>query len=98
MTRFEEIGVDIQYSSYNKKQAERSFVKSCEMCCTKGIRIDCEKCAIACAHKAVIEAFDSKVKSSMIAKVFEVCGMVAQSVEQPGIAGVPPVQVRPILL
>ena len=69
MTRFEEVGTDIQYSAHSKDQAVKCFKRSCELCCTKGIRIDCDRCAIASTHNSVVEAFESKVKAPLIAEV-----------------------------
>lgn len=59
MTRFEEIGVEIQYSSTSKRKAQRSFRYSCNVCCNRGMHIDCDRCAIAYAHKTVVESFEA---------------------------------------
>lgn len=60
MTKFEQIGVNYQYEAATKEQALRSFQYSCNCCCYRGMRIDCDCCAIAQAHHLVIAAFDSK--------------------------------------
>lgn len=59
MTRFEEIGVEIQYGATSKRKAQGSFRYSCDVCCSRGMHIDCDRCAIACAHKSVIESFEA---------------------------------------
>ena len=59
MTKFEQVGVNYQYSAENTFQANNSFKYSCDCCCNKGIHIDCDKCAIAEAHSLVIAAFAS---------------------------------------
>lgn len=60
MTKFEQVGVNYQNDAESKEQANRSFRYSCECCCTRGLRIECDRCAIAVAHNLTIAAFDSK--------------------------------------
>lgn len=60
MTKFEQIGVNYQHEALTKEDANRAFKHSCNCCCQHGMRIDCDRCAIACAHDLVIAAFDSK--------------------------------------
>ena len=57
MTRFEQVGVNYQYNAETKNQALKSFMHSCYCCCMKGMRIDCDRCAIAEAHKNVVACF-----------------------------------------
>ena len=59
MTRFEEICVEIQYGATSKRKAQGSFRYSCDVCCNRGMHIECDRCAIACAHKAVVESFEA---------------------------------------
>lgn len=58
MTRFEEIGVEIQYEATSKRKVQGSFRYSCKVCCSRGMHIDCDHCAIACAHQTVVESFE----------------------------------------
>ena len=58
MTKFEQIGVNFQYNAESKRGANKAFKYSCDVCCNKGIHLDCEKCAIAVAHSLVVAAFD----------------------------------------
>lgn len=60
MTKFEQVGVNHQYSADNKEGALRNFQYSCDYCCTRGMHISCDHCAIAVVHSLVIAAFDSK--------------------------------------
>lgn len=53
MTTFEKIGVERQENARNFYQAKKQFDWSCELCCTKGMRIDCDRCHIAWAHDNV---------------------------------------------
>lgn len=58
MTKFEQIGVERQLESNSKSEAMRCFKFSCKVCCYRGMRIDCDKCAIAHTHNEVIACFD----------------------------------------
>lgn len=60
MTYFETIGVDYQYHSTNIHEAERSFKKSCNKCTTRGMHIECDRCAIASVHGNILEYFKLK--------------------------------------
>lgn len=60
MTKFEQVGINYQYAAETKEQARRSFDHSCNCCCNRGMRIDCDRCAIAVAHNHVIAALDSQ--------------------------------------
>ena len=60
MTKFEQVGVNYQYSAESKQQANKSFQYSCACCCNKGIHLDCDRCAIAQANHLVIAAMETK--------------------------------------
>lgn len=60
MTKFEQVGVNYQNDAESKEQANRSFHYSCECCCTRGLRIECDRCAIAVAHNLTIAVFENK--------------------------------------
>ncbi len=59
MTKFEQVGVSFQNEATNKRDAERSFAYSCRCCCERGMRINCDRCAIAVTHHMTIAAFDT---------------------------------------
>lgn len=60
MTKFEQIGTEMQYDAYSKEDARRKFLKSCKACCERGIiRVECARCVINCAHDLVIASFDA---------------------------------------
>lgn len=59
MSRFEQLGVSRQEDSVSKADSARSFHRSCAICCARGLRIDCERCAISYAHSMVSAAFDA---------------------------------------
>lgn len=51
MTAFETKGVELQRDSSSGFQARKRFENSCNICCTRGIRIECDRCAIKVAHE-----------------------------------------------
>ena len=59
MTKFEQIGINYQNDSASKREANSSFRYSCRVCCERGIRVECDRCAIAATHDAVIAAFET---------------------------------------
>lgn len=62
MTKFEQIGVERQYQSLDKVESDRNFRISCNICCRKGLHIDCDRCAISVAHEAVQVVFGEEAK------------------------------------
>lgn len=54
MTKFETIGVNYQYAARNTDEANKAFAHSCDCCCHKGIRLDCDRCSIAFVHSLVV--------------------------------------------
>ena len=58
MQKFEQVGVNYQYAAASKKEAQRTFAYSCNCCCNKGMRIDCDHCAISHVHSMVLAYFD----------------------------------------
>ena len=51
---FFEKGADIQYQSTSIQQADRNYNKSCDFCCSVGLRMRCEMCPIEGAHATVV--------------------------------------------
>lgn len=60
MTKFEQIGINIQMSARTKEDALKKFNHSCTLCCTKGMHINCDHCAISAAHSQLIAIFEDK--------------------------------------
>lgn len=58
MTKFEQIGVERQLESENKMWALKNFRHSCNVCCYRGMRIDCDRCSIAFTHNEILAYFD----------------------------------------
>ena len=60
MTKFEQVGINYQYAAPTKEDAQKAFQYSCQCCCNRGMRLDCDKCQIAFAHNLVVATFDSR--------------------------------------
>ena len=60
MTKFEQVGVNYQYDAVDKKSANKAFKISCNICCNRGIQLNCEKCSIAVVHDLVIASFEER--------------------------------------
>lgn len=65
MTRFEEIGVGFQQNAMSKRDADRSFHSSCRCCCERGMRLNCDRCAIFETHSIMISIFQSREKTEV---------------------------------
>ncbi len=57
MCKFETIGAERQYESASKYEADRNFRISCNICCSRGMKINCDQCAIAVAHELVVSTY-----------------------------------------
>lgn len=58
MTKFEQVGVNMQYESESKAVAVKKFSRSCDCCCSKGMNIECDRCSIAIVHRLVVASFE----------------------------------------
>ena len=58
ITTFEENGVERQYSSRSMTDAIKNYKKSCHICYTHGMHIDCDRCHIKGAHLVVMDTFE----------------------------------------
>ena len=60
MTKFEQVGVNIQHTSRTKEDAQQKLKYSCDCCCNRGLQIKCDKCAIEITHKLVMASLDTQ--------------------------------------
>lgn len=58
MTKFEQIGVNLQNDAMTKEEARKNFSYSCRVCCNRGMQIQCDKCAISVCHQETMACFD----------------------------------------
>ena len=56
MTGFENKGCELQMECDSVYQAVKAFEYSCKVCCAKGVRVTCDRCAIAAVHENVVSA------------------------------------------
>lgn len=61
MTKFEQIGVERQLESDTKAAALYNFKHSCKVCCYRGMKIDCDRCAIAFTNSEVVACFEEYI-------------------------------------
>ena len=47
MSRFLDVGVQIQQEARTIRAAERKFEHSCEICCSRGYAYNCDSCSAA---------------------------------------------------
>lgn len=57
MTKFEEIGCAMQRDAETPMDAAIKFKQTCDVCCARGIHLDCDKCAVAGTHSLVMACF-----------------------------------------
>lgn len=60
MTQFEHIGVQNQMDATNIFEANRAFSSSCRFCSERGIRIECDRCAISVVHDRIVAVMKGK--------------------------------------
>ena len=63
MTKFEQVGVEVQYDARSTEEASRSVQDSCRVCCERGMHIECDRCAIAATNAILVAAFDTEMTS-----------------------------------
>ena len=56
MYKFEKIGSNLQLESSSIPEANVNFKHSCNICCTIGLQIDCNRCIISASHDNVVAA------------------------------------------
>ena len=60
MTKIEQISVNRQYEDETVREANKAFDHSCDCCCNRGMKIDCERCSIEFVHSLVVACFNEK--------------------------------------
>lgn len=55
--KFQDNGVLRQETARNANGAKWCFGYSCNICCNKGLHLECEECRILEAHKEALERF-----------------------------------------
>lgn len=68
MTKFEQRGIELQHEAVSVSHARKNFAYSCDVCCNRGLHLDCDRCAIAATHSLVVATFE-RVSVSMPRRV-----------------------------
>lgn len=55
MTAFEEKGCTLQMESTSTHEARQRFERSCNLCCSKGRNVSCDRCPINACHEQVVK-------------------------------------------
>ena len=58
MTRFEEVGRKRLQCAPSSIAAIKDYAHSCAICCARGYRIECDRCAIKETYNFVMEFFN----------------------------------------
>ena len=62
MTKFEQIGVNRQFDATSIEELNENFKHSCDVCCRKGMHIECDKCHIAYTNVLLCAYFNDTKK------------------------------------
>lgn len=57
MTRFEDVGISRLLDSSSRREAKRSFERSCRKCSESGRRTLCDSCPIRCTYENMETVF-----------------------------------------
>lgn len=69
MTKFEQIGVELQYDACSLHQSSKNFQYSCRVCCERGMRIECDRCAIRATHEMTVAYFASTQENPLVLRI-----------------------------
>jgi hypothetical protein len=64
--KFVQISKNLQDACSTPEDAKRAFATSCNICCSRGIKMDCDRCPVKAHHELVVavmadlEEFDMK--------------------------------------
>lgn len=78
MTRFEERGIEIQKDSRSEFDCKRRMQTSCDICSTRGMQIECKRCAIREFHELMLSVYHDvyaarSIKSGEVSNFKVVC-------------------------
>lgn len=65
MTKFETIGVQLQMDAETPRDAVRKFSYSCRVCSSRGLRIECDRCAIRATHESTVAWMKDQQEESL---------------------------------
>jgi len=58
MQKFIQTSINLQTTAATKEEAQKNFKTSCTICCSRGIKMDCDRCPVKTHHELVAAVFD----------------------------------------
>lgn len=58
--KFIEIAIRYQQNSSTIEEATKMFNRSCDICCLRGLHLDCDHCQIEAVHKMTVSILSEK--------------------------------------
>ena len=59
--KFIEIAVRYQQNSATIEEAIKMFKRSCDICCYRGLHLDCSHCQVEAVHKMTVSILSEKI-------------------------------------
>ena len=84
MTRFEQIGVNHQNDATSVQEATRRFANSCKICSERGVRIECDRCAIRITHEQTVAFMRDYEESESTRRFRELIAPLCRPLPEPG--------------
>ena len=60
--KFIELSIRYQNAASTKEEAVKNFERSCNICCNRGLHLDCDRCQVSVVHNMTIAVLDDLEK------------------------------------
>ena len=60
--KFIEVAIRYQNTASTKEEAVKKFERSCNICCNRGLHLDCDRCQVSAVHNMTIAVLDDLEK------------------------------------
>jgi hypothetical protein len=60
--KFIELAIRYQNAASTKEEAVKNFERSCNICCNRGLHLDCDRCQVSVVHNMTIAVLDDLEK------------------------------------
>ena len=60
--KFIELAIQYQNAALTKEEAVKNFERSCNICCNRGLHLDCDRCQVSVVHNMTIAVLDDLEK------------------------------------
>jgi hypothetical protein len=57
MQKFIQTAQNLQTTANTTQEAVKCFAMSCNICCKRGIKMDCDRCPVKVSHELVVAVF-----------------------------------------